>query len=270
MNRHTTDVEGETVSLAADAREEVANELVTAYRDAEAVSPPGRRYDISIEDGYAIQERVVEGRRAVDGSVVGYKVGATNQTVQKRLGLDGPVFGRVLEGTVLSGPLDADRAISPKLEPEIVFVVEKPLSGAVTPTQVRAATRGVVPVVELADSRVEDWGASPGGIVADNALARAVGFGTGLVDIRDRDLSLEGVVVRVNGELVDGGVGAFALGDPARAVAALSAHLGERGEEMTPGEFVLTGTLCPPVPVSAGDAVTVEYTTLGSATVRVA
>ncbi|MFB6304341.1 MAG: 2-keto-4-pentenoate hydratase [Haloferacaceae archaeon] len=244
--------------------------LYRAYADADPVASAfGDDDAASLADGYAAQSAFVERRLPDEGPVVGYKVGFTNEAVQADVGVDRPVFGRILAGTVLSGEtVDADPLIAPRVEPEVAFLLDESLEPPVTPFDVVAATRAVVPTVEVVDSRVRDWDVTPAAAVADNGLAARV-LPARQSGTPDRDLALEGVRVRVDGAVEATGTGAAVLGHPARAVAWLAEALPDRGDRLAAGDVVLTGSLTEPVPVAPGATVTVEFATLGTVTARV-
>ena len=61
-----------------------------------------------------------------------------------------------------------------------------------------------------------------------------------------------------NGEPVVQGIGAAALGHPARAVAWLANKLISFGVSLEPGDIVLSGSLGPAIPIRAGDVFTLE------------
>jgi 2-keto-4-pentenoate hydratase len=72
-----------------------------------------------------------------------------------------------------------------------------------------------------------------------------------------------------NGEVVDTGAGAAALGDPLAVVAWLANVLGEVGVALEPGHVIMTGALHAAVPLAAGDVFRAEFDRLGPVTIRV-
>jgi len=249
------------------AADELGERLYDAYRRGAPLDPTTIP-DCTVADGYAIQRAVSDRREADEGPTVGYKVGFTSAAIQEELGVDEPASGRVLADTVHSeGRIDADGLIDPKIEPEIAVQLSDPLDPPVTPVDALAAIDAIVPVIEVVDSRIDDWTMTAGSAVADNALAARVIHGDRIVDPTAVDLSLEGVEVRRNGERVATGVGADVLGSPARVVAWLAGALAERGERLSAGDFVSTGSLTELVPLEPGDTVAARFASLGSVTV---
>ena len=62
--------------------------------------------------------------------------------------------------------------------------------------------------------------------------------------------------------------GAAVLGDPAASVAMLANMMGERGEEIPAGTFVMTGGVTAAVAVEPGDSILVRYHEMGTLSMR--
>lgn len=117
---------------------------------------------VTVDEGYAIQDAVVDRQSRTEGPVVGYKLGFTNEAVQSDLGVDAPVYGRIFEDTVGSDDrFERGALVDPLIEPEIVFVLDRALSPPVTRLDVMAATRFVAPAIEIVDSRIEGGRSEP-------------------------------------------------------------------------------------------------------------
>jgi 2-keto-4-pentenoate hydratase len=115
---------------------------------------------------------------------------------------------------------------------------------------------------ELIDLRLADT-------VADLASNGAVAISSRVVPVADLDLRLVGMTFARNGELVDTGAGAAALGDPVAVVAWPANTLGENGVALEPGQLIMTGALHAAVPLTPGDVFRTEFDRLGAVTVRV-
>ena len=232
---------------------------------------PSRHHDITIEDAYAIQQRLIARRLGAGERVVGKKIGVTSQAVMNMLGVFQPDFGILLDGMVYNEgqPIEARTLLQPKAEGEIAFVLKKDLMGpGVTAADVMAATEGVMACFEIVDSRIRDWKIQIQDTVADNASCGVFVLGDRLVDPRDVDLATCGMVLEKNGEIVATGAGAAALGHPANAVAWLANTLGRLGMGLKAGEVVLSGSLGIMVPVQAGDSLRVTIGGIGGCSVR--
>jgi 2-keto-4-pentenoate hydratase len=133
----------------------------------------------------------------------------------------------------------------------------------------RRAIAGMVAAVEIVDSRFADWRIKLADTVADLASNGAVAVSSRVVPLEGADPRLIGMVLTRQGELVDTGAGAAALGDPVRVVAWLANTLGEMGAKLEPGHLVMTGALHAAVPMQAGDVFRADFDRLGPVTVRV-
>jgi 2-keto-4-pentenoate hydratase len=228
--------------------------------------------DLDMDDGYAIQKELVKLLLADGDRIVGHKVGLTAAPMQRALGIDSPDYGPVLASTLYRNgdaiPLEA--FVSPKVEAEIVFVLGERLEGpGVTVTQARTAIAGAVAGMEIIDSRIVDWRIKLADTVADLASNGAIATSSRIVPLGDLDARLIGMALTRNGELVDTGAGAAALGDPVAVVAWLANTLGEHGVALEPGHLILTGALHAAVPMTPGDVFRAEFDRLGPVTVRV-
>ncbi len=252
--------------------EQLGDELYGALTACQVLDPLSSRHpDITIEDAYAIQQRLIARRLDAGERVVGKKIGVTSQAVMNMLGVFQPDFGILLDGMVYNEgqPIEARTLIQPKAEGEIAFVLKKDLMGpGVTAADVMAATEGVMACFEIVDSRIRDWKIQIQDTVADNASCGVFVLGDRLVDPRDVDLATCGMVLEKNGEIVATGAGAAALGHPANAVAWLANTLGRLGMGLKAGEVVLSGSLGIMVPVQAGDSLRVTIGGIGGCSVR--
>jgi 2-keto-4-pentenoate hydratase len=242
--------------------------IFEAYEAAEPTALLSAGHDLSLADAYAVQAAALDRRREAGAEPAGYKLGFTNDAIQAQYGIDEPVHGRLLSDAMLSNPAVAtDALIEPRVEPELAFVLDEPLAGRTAVHEVLAATRAVVPVAEVVDSRM-DGEVTATDAVADNALAARLRPGEAAGDPKATDWGFEAVQLRVGGELRATGTGAAVLGHPARAVAWLAERLGEDGGRIEAGDLVSTGSLTRAVPVEAGAAVTADFGSLGSVSLR--
>lgn len=252
--------------------DQLAARLSEATRLRAAIPPlTAERPDLSPADAYAIQQRVVAPRLDAGETIVGWKLGLTSKAMQQQLGVDQPDYGPILSGylTVPGGVLRTDALIAPRIEAEIAFVLGSQLRGpGVTPEAARAATKGIVPALEIIDSRIADWKITLADTIADLASSARVAIGGPIVPIGGRDVRLIGCVLERDGDVVATGAGAAALGDPAAAVAWAANTLGALGVTMESGAIIMTGALHASIPVRAGDAFTATFDGLGSVSVR--
>lgn len=249
--------------------------LLEAERSTTPIAPlSGRGTDFDVHMAYETQRIGIQERLRNGDRVRGRKVGLTSAALQQMVGVDEPDYGVVLESTVFESDetIALAEMIQPRVEAEIAFVLERPLRGpGVRPVDVLAATRWVLPSLEIIDSRIADWKIGLVDTVADNASCGRVVLGTSATRPEGFDLRLLGMAVYRNGVLFNTGAGAAALGHPAAALAWLVNKLGELGETIEAGELLMPGALAAPVmDVGPGDVVTAEFDRLGSVTARFA
>lgn len=251
----------------------LGNELNESQVTRVPIEPlTARGLDISIEDAYAIQERMIGHRLAAGQKIVGKKVGATSKAVQAILGgVPQPDFGLLLDGMVYNDgdSIEMSTLIQPKAEGEIAFFLRYDLLGpGITAADVLRATEGVMPCMEIVDSRIRDWKIKIQDTVADNASCGALVLGDRMIDPRKIDLGTCGLVVERNGDVAATGAGAAVLGHPANAVAWLANTLGRLGTPLKAGEIILSGALAPLVPVVKGDNFRITIGGMGGCSVR--
>src|SRR5690554_6260587 len=117
--------------------------------------------DITIDDAYNIQLRMIERRLADTGErIVGKKIGVTSQAVMDLLKVNQPDFGQLTSDMVYGdgASIEAASLIYPRAEGEIAFVLKHDLLGpGITNADVLRATQYVLPCFEIVDSRIRDW-----------------------------------------------------------------------------------------------------------------
>jgi 2-keto-4-pentenoate hydratase len=165
--------------------------------------------------------------------------------------------------------VDLSTLVQPRVEAEMAFVMGRDLAGpGVTTGKALAAIAGVLPAIEIVDSRVADWKIKLVDTVADNASSGLIVTGGRMTPVNQVDLRLVGVVVSRGGEVLHTGAGAAVLGNPARCVAWLANKLGAFGAGLREGDVVLPGSPHAMVTVSPGDVFRAEFAHLGPVTVR--
>ncbi len=254
-------------------QQEAAQALLEAYGGT-PTAPLTETFDgLTVEDAYAIQLAQVA-RWTQDGRrIIGHKVGLTSVQVQKQLGVDQPDFGHLMDDFAYleHDAIPMDRFLQPKVEPEIAFVLKKPLAGpGVTVTQAIDAVDYVLPAIEIVDSRVADWKIKIQDTIADNASSGAYVLGSTPTRLADVDLRLTGCVFTRNAQVVGTGGGGAVLGSPISSLVWLANTLGALGTTLEAGHVVLPGSVTPMSPVAAGDTFTATFAGLGSVTARFA
>jgi 2-keto-4-pentenoate hydratase len=185
--------------------------------------------------------------------------------------VDEPDYGHLLDSMVVENgsAVPKQKVLQPKVEGEIAFILKKDLKGPnVTTLDVLQATDYILPAIEVVDSRVQDWKIKLPDTIADNASSAFYALGGKPVKIEDVDLELLGMVLTKNGKLVNTGVGAAALGNPAQCVAWLANRLADFDISLRAGEVILSGALSAAVDAEEGDTFTARFAHLGEVSVH--
>ncbi|NHC41464.1 2-keto-4-pentenoate hydratase [Bacillus sp. MM2020_1] len=227
--------------------------------------------DLTIKEAYNIQLENIHKKVLQGQKIVGKKIGLTSLAMQTLLGVDEPDYGHLLDTMVIEngGRISIEKVLQPKVEAEIAFILKKDLRGPnLTALDVLQATEYIVPALEIVDSRVKDWKIKLADTVADNASSGFFVLGGKPTKVSDIDLELIGMAFSKNGELVNTGVGAAALGNPANCVAWLANKLSEFDIPLLAGEVILSGALSAAVEARAGDSFTARFAHIGQVSVH--
>jgi 2-keto-4-pentenoate hydratase len=259
-------VDQEDVSRAADLLRE-------AYASRRTIEPLTSTFTgMSVDDAYDVQLFWVAEQGRVGRKVRGHKVGLTSAAMQRQLGVDQPDFGHLLDDMLYeeSQEVSMSRLFQPRIEPEVAFVLKKPLAGpGVTAAHVAQAVDYAVPSLEIIDSRVTDWRIALADTIADNASSAAVVLGATRWRLSDIDMVDAVVEVTRNGETVANGTTGAVMGNPLEAVAWLANALGARGQSLQPGHVVLPGSCTAAIAIGAGDSVTASFAKAGAVTAHI-
>jgi 2-keto-4-pentenoate hydratase len=243
----------------------LAERLLVAEETRTPIEVPTIEYpDMTTADGYQVQRTIVARKVARGARVVGKKVGLTSRANQEVFGVHEPVYGQLLDrGVYAEGiPVNTATLIQPIIECEITFVLRRRLQGpGITVPDVIRATEGIMPSLELGDSRMRNWigRAKAPDILADSCGTAGIIVGGGLHSLHNFDLRYTGMVVEKNGEIIATGATGAVLGNPAQSVAWLVNKLAEVELALEEGEMVLSGALTGAVRMAAGDVLKAAF-----------
>ena len=227
--------------------------------------------EMTYEDAYDIQWTARAAKEARGTKIIGMKMGLTSQAKMKQMGVENPCYGYLADYFAYGdgAEIPIDELIHPKVEAEIAFILKDDLSGPGCHIgDVLSATDFVMPAVEIIDSRYKDFKFDLKSVIADNSSSSRYVSGGRARKVDDLDLKTLGVVMEINGEVVQLGAGAAVLGHPATAIAMLANMMGERGEVLKAGTYILSGAITAAMSVKKGDNVTVKFQDLGSLSMK--
>jgi 2-keto-4-pentenoate hydratase len=261
-----------SAKLSATHIQKIAKALLEAEDSLQSIVPLTDQYPgLDVEEAYKIQLKLIEMKKARGAVIVGKKAGVTSKAIQQMFGVSEPDYGHLLDDMIVSEGevIQISAMLQPKAEPEIAFILSEDLRGpGVNAADVLARTKYVLPVLEIIDSRINDWKIKLPDTIADNASSGRVVVGGTVRKVEGLDLRLIGVVMQKNGEVVATGAGAAVLGNPANAVAWLANKLATVDQILKANELVLPGSLTQAVPVGSGDNVHANFDRLGAVGIR--
>jgi len=227
--------------------------------------------DMTYQDAFDIQWEIRRRKEARGHKIVGMKMGLTSWAKMAQMGVESPCYGFLADYFSIpdGGDIKVDELIHPKIEAELAFVTKTELEGPVHIGDVLKATELIMPAVEVIDSRYKDFKFDLKSVIADNSSSSRFIAGGTAKPVTDLQLKTLGVVMTINGSVVQTGAGAAVLGHPAASVAMLVNMLAERGEKLPAGSFVLVGAITAAVAIEKGDSFCVHFDGLGSISGRV-
>lgn len=247
------------------ALSDLARILDDAARTATAVPQlteelPG----LTVEDAYAIQALSIARRYDRGERRVGIKMGLTSRAKMQQVGVSEVIWGRLTNAMRLveGGDLVRARYVHPRVEPEIAYIIGKPLAGDISLAEALAAVEAVAPAVEIIDSRFRNFKFTLPDVVADNASSS--GFILGAWAKPDAEVSNSGIVMEAGGRPVQIGSSAAILGNPIRSLVAAARAVAQAGERLEPGDIILAGGATAAHPLTPGDYVRTWFQDLGS------
>jgi 2-keto-4-pentenoate hydratase len=184
---------------------------------------------------------------------IGWKVGFNVPATQQRLGIDAPLAGFLTTDSLLE---DGETW---SLEDDGQVIVESEVGLEVGPDGRSIAA--LFPALELADEPDLDLDVEQ--ILAGNIFHRAVAFGP-RAETREPGVAH----ILVNGEEQHTVPAADTVERLEAMVEAVAARLAAAGEELRPGDRIITGIIAPPHQARAGDVLRLELEELGGVELR--
>lgn len=218
---------------------------------------------ITLAQAYAVQQASIQRRLQRGETRIGIKMGFTSRAKMIQMGVSDLIWGRLTSGMQVEdgASITLSRYVHPRVEPEIAFLIKRPLAGRVSAMQALSAVEAVAPALEIIDSRYENFRFSLTDVVADNSSSS--GFVTGPWARPDTDLSNLGLVMAFEGRPQAFGSTAAILGHPLRSLVAAARVVAEAGECLEAGDIVLAGGATAASALQAPSFVSLEMQRLG-------
>jgi 2-keto-4-pentenoate hydratase len=233
---------------------DMAQVLVDAHKNNQMLPILSRTApEMTAAQAYQVQKQYVSERLRGD-SIAGYKAGLTTPGAQKKFGVDDSVAGVLyLSGKKSGSPLILSEAFAmPMIETEIAYYVTKPITRKVNSvSELKRHIGAVLPSIELPDLNFADLKSLKGvDLIAGNVSATQ--FIVGNKKNKSLDLDSVEVVLTRNGEIVNQGKGADAMGSQWSAALWLVNTMVEQGWTIKRGNVLMTGALGNMIPGKPG------------------
>jgi len=243
---------------------EYAARLDEAARTAVAINQIDPESNMSLDDAYRIQAASIARRLGRGERQVGMKMGFTSRAKMLQMGIDDLIWGRLTSGMRVEegSTVKLSSYVHPRVEPEIAFLLKRPLAGDVTASEALAAVEAIAPALEIIDSRYQNFKFSLPDVIADNASSS--GFVIGAWNAPNSDIGNLGMVMSFDGKAQHMGSSAAILGNPLRALVAAARLAAQAGEPLQAGAIVMAGAATPAEWLMPGTYVRLDVQHLGS------
>jgi 2-oxo-3-hexenedioate decarboxylase/2-keto-4-pentenoate hydratase len=246
-------------------------ELFRRHRATEVLPP--ELYPASLNEAYAIQRlfREIETARG-RGAIAGYKIGLTTPVMQKLCGVEEPCYGVMFASEIYQqrAAISAREYCRIGVETEIAFQLGNDLPQGGDRSRAAAAVESAMAAIELIeDLRFDYKKLNAPALVAGNVWNAGAVLGAPVWEWRGLDLAQVTARLSINGREIGTGRGSDVMGHPLDALAWLADKLAAAGTPLRRGMVVLTGSMVPIHYPMAGDRVSVEVASLGTAELAV-
>lgn len=201
--------------------------------------------------------------------VLGWKIAAAKEEMQKALRSDSPIYGRTFFTRESPARFEHARLVSPI--PEVEYQAKlgidlPPRDKSYSQEEVTEAVASLHPGLELAECRFVHDAAFPPlpAILADGAGSGTIVYGPAITDWKTRDIAGQEVTLSSNGRLRRQGTAAAALDHPMVPLTWLANELSRTGVGMKAGQMISTGTLTGMLAPKPGEDYVADFGPLGS------
>ena len=268
------------MSLSDEQVIECAKSLIDAEATGKQIGLLSLQYpELNMNDAYRIQSKIMAYKLAAGRRIIGWKIGLTSKVMQQALQIDIPDSGILYDDMAFDSDctIEAGRFIQPRIEAEIAFVMSKRIGGEnVTRDDVLQAIGYVTPSIEILDTRIVRTDAESGQLrnvndtISDNAANAGVILGPAQHALTTHDLRWIGAIVSRNGQVEETGLGAGVLNDPVESVLWLIQRMAHYGQQVEPGQVILSGSFIRPLECPPGSQIDADFGAFGHVAVNFA
>ena len=220
--------------------------------------------DLTLAEAYQIQKQALRLRQDDGETLIGMKMGLTSEAKRKQMGLDSPCYGHLTDQMkVASGEsLSLSDAIHPKVEAEVAFFFNEPISHTMSEEELLSKCDGIAPALEVLDTRYKAFKYfSIEDVVADNSSSFKYVIGEP-VAVEGMDLKALKLQMKINGDVVEEGFAEAISGNPIRSVKQFLDLAHQYDQPILSPLFILAGAATPAVTLEPNMKVELEVTNM--------
>ncbi|WP_415770003.1 2-keto-4-pentenoate hydratase [Pseudomonas sp. LB3P38] len=241
----------------------IAKALDQAAQKAEALAQFSTHTPFSLDEAYLIQRASMQHRYDAGERMIGLKLGFTSRAKMIQMGVDSLIWGWLTDAMLEEdgGLVDLGRFIHPRVEPEVCFLTRRTIDRPLTQLEAIDYLEAVAPAIEIIDSRYQAFKFTLEDVVADNCSSSGLVVGAWSRDFAS--LANAGVLMRINGRVVQAGSTAAILGHPLRSLVQASQLLAKAEIALPAGSLIMAGAATAAETLSPGAHVSVEIAGFG-------
>jgi 2-keto-4-pentenoate hydratase len=231
---------------------------------------------LTLDEAYAIQSEILErALRSGSDGIAGYKVGLTSEQMQKFCGVAEPIAGCILKGNVRDSGARLRKADFHRLgiESELALRIGKqvPVMGADSDVgELIECVDAIAAAFEVIDDRDADYAhLEASSIAAENSWNQGMVLGEPMSPAAFGDLrGIEGHL-SINGEEIATGSSSDVMNGPLSVLAWVAQFAEASGQELRPGQWIMTGSIIPTKFAAVGDRYSFQLGPLSPVTVTI-
>ncbi|MBU4485066.1 hypothetical protein KKA47_06570, partial [bacterium] len=237
------------VSCKKDLSYDIERSLLVAHHKLTPVDRPTQVIpDLSIDQAYKIQDRILSSLKKLDVPWAGYKISPKSLPDLTYPGGMAPVFGRVINTWLKPNKteVNSSKYVNLFMENEIAWIIKDnvPVDEIKTKEDLMPYILGVAPAVELPDVRFKGSLDDVNGvdIATDNGAVGGVIIGE-VKPLADMDVDKISAVMSRNGEVISEGNATNIADSQWDIMLWLVNELSKRKKPLKAGWFVITGSM---------------------------
>ncbi len=265
-------------SLSQEQVVEFSTILNQARKSSSEIEPLTKSFtDFSLADAYRIQADGINRRLGDSEKTIGYKMGLTSKAKMEQMGLDKPIYGVLTDKMQIENKSDFSMQdkIHPKAEPEIFFVTNRELKGALAPEDALAACSKIGVALEILDSRYKGFKYfTLPDVVADNSSSAYFVLGESISpqentqfahpEIAHPEIANLEIEIRENDTVIHSALSSAIMGNPLLSLCELVKLLSENNLSLPAGSIVLAGAATAAIELKAGQKISARLASVGS------